>query len=98
MGLIKMSETITLHVPITLGGVETKTLTMRRPKVRDQMNHHSDGRMTAEGTMAMYADLCGISPEEMYELDLLDYLEVGDVYDSFLEKPEDLKTPPPLES
>ena len=48
--MVKMTETIKLNVPITVDGKEITELTMRRPKVGDQMRHHENGEMTAEGT------------------------------------------------
>ncbi len=88
MGQLKMQSEIVLDVPIMRGEGETKTLTMRRPKVKDQMKHYDHGRdeMTTEGTFHMYADLCGLTPEEMGEIDLQDYPKFNDAYERFFEQ------------
>ncbi len=85
MSMLKMEAVITLDVPITVDGAEVQQLTMRRPKVGDQMRHHQDDGMTAEGTARMYADLCMIKYEDVLAIDLIDYPKVGEAYESFLD-------------
>lgn len=94
MGMIQMTTTIELGIPITVDGAEVKTLEMRRPKVKDQMRHHDNGEMTPESTAAMYADLMMIKYDDVMELDMSDYQKVGQAYEDFLAPLAATQAPP----
>lgn len=92
MGMLAMQATIELDYPIHVDGVETRTLTMRRPKVGDQMRHaDAEGDLNPESTAKMYADLMMIKYDDILELDLVDYRKVSDAYNTFF--PQDLTEP-----
>lgn len=87
MGTVKLTETIPLAVPIksAADGQEITHVTMRRPKVRDQLNHLQGDELTPAATVAMFTDLCeGMTPEDMHELDLSDFESLQEVFYGFL--------------
>lgn len=64
---------IELDFPIEISGVEVKHLVMRRPKVRDLMAAQKGGGSEADMGVALVANLCEITPDEVLELDSLDW-------------------------
>ena len=64
---------IDLDFPITVSGVEVSHLVMRRPKVRDMMAAQKSGGSEAEMGMALVANLCEITPDDVLELDSIDW-------------------------
>ncbi len=85
-----MSEktAIELKYPVKIDGTETKVLHMRRPKVRDQLLVEKSGlvgKSAAEREMLLFANLCGVAPDDIEELDMADYKKVQEAYTSFLQ-------------
>lgn len=64
---------IELDFPIEISGVEVKHLVMRRPKVRDIMAAQKAGGSEAEMGVALVANLCEITPDDVLELDSFDW-------------------------
>jgi hypothetical protein len=64
---------IDLDFPITISGVEVSHLVMRRPKVRDMMAAQKAGGSEAEMGVALVANLCEITPDDVLELDSSDW-------------------------
>lgn len=64
---------INLDFPITVSGVEVSHLIMRRPKVRDLMAAQKTGGTEAEMGIALVANLCEITTDDVLELDSLDW-------------------------
>lgn len=85
------SEVIKLEYPITINGQEVKTITIRRPKVKDQTRALKLKGSDAEQEIKMFSDLCMITVDAMEELDLKDYMQIREMYESFLSSPR--KTP-----
>lgn len=79
-----MENVITLHYPIQSDEGETKTLSMRRPKVRDQLAADQQSSSDAERERNYFANLCEVSPDTIDELDLKDYKQLQDMYGRFL--------------
>jgi hypothetical protein len=75
---------ITLDHPVTIGGVEVKTLRMRRPKVKDQLASERSGGTNADKEVKLFANLCEVTPATIEELDLVDYKKIQDEYSGFL--------------
>ena len=75
---------ITLTYPVSVSGIETATLSMRRPKVRDMLAGDKRGKTDAEKEIHIFANLCEVSPEVIEELDMMDYAEVQKAYQDFL--------------
>lgn len=76
-------KTIQLDHPITIDGGEVAQLTMRRPKVRDQLLAEKHDGSEAEKELAIFANLCGVPPESLHELDLADYFKLQEAYQGF---------------
>ena len=72
-----MPETITLNYPIEVNGIETSTLTLRRPSVGDLLNS-TVGKSTQEGEVYLLANLCGVAPDDIKRMDLSDYFQLQD--------------------
>jgi hypothetical protein len=64
---------IDLDFPITISGVEVAHLIMRRPKVRDIMAAQKSGGSEADMGVTLVANLCEITPDEVLELDSVDW-------------------------
>ena len=83
---------IDLVQPISINGVEVNTLAMRRPTMLDQiaMRKHSVAQklLGEEEDLHMYAGLCGVTPQDLLQLDMADYIELGKVYGNFLQRPQ----------
>jgi hypothetical protein len=77
---------ITLQFPITLSGVATDTVTMRRPKVRDRLEADNMFGAGQEGQREMhfFTSLTELAPEELGEIDLGDYVRMQQVFSGFL--------------
>lgn len=69
-------ETITLNHPITVSGVEMKSLQLRRPKVRDRLIVDKLVVSDAEKEVLLIANLAEIPREAVEDLDLADYIKV----------------------
>jgi hypothetical protein len=84
-----MTETteIKLDYPLENG---VTVLNMRRPKIKDLMIAEQSASSEAETEMTLFANLCGITTEEIYEVDLADHQKMQTVYKGFL----DSKQPP----
>ncbi len=79
-----MSEMITLQHPVTLDGLQTTALTMRRPKVRDMLSADKQGGTDAQKEIRTFANLCEVTPSVIEELDLADYQALQKAYQGFL--------------
>lgn len=77
-------KTIELKHPVTVAGSEIKTLSMRRPKVKDQLAADKHGGGNAEKEIRLFANLCEVEPSVIEELDLADYRQVQEAYSGFL--------------
>lgn len=64
---------IELDFPIEISGVAVNHLIMRRPKVRDLMAAQKQGGTEAEMAIALVANLCEITQEDVHELDSIDW-------------------------
>jgi hypothetical protein len=85
MSLVPGSVTIDLKYPIEVEGATLSQITMRRPKVRDQLT-----AMKAEGSevdqeLRLFAHLCEQSPQALEDLDLADYQQLQRTFTAFLE-------------
>ena len=79
-----MNTTLKLIYPVTASGIETTTLTMRRPKVRDMLIGEKKGQSDAEREIHVFANLCEVTPDLIQELDMVDYAELQKSYQDFL--------------
>jgi hypothetical protein len=77
-------KTIKLDYPIKADGREVKELTMRRPKVKDQLLSDRAGASDAEKELTLFAHLTALAPADLHELDMTDYIKLQEAYRSFL--------------
>lgn len=75
--------TIELKYPVTISGLETTALSMRRPKVRDMLAGDKKGKSDAEKEIHIFANLCEVDPDVIQELDMVDYAEIQKTYQVF---------------
>ncbi len=75
---------VALTAPISVDGAMRSELTVRRPKVRDMLAMENMTKNDAEKEIHLFANLCEVSPESLYELDMADYGKLQKVYQDFL--------------
>jgi hypothetical protein len=78
------NKPIELEYPVAFKSKEYTTLTMRRPKVRDQLAADKAGVTQAERETALFGNLCDVPPGVIEELDMKDYGQLQERYESFL--------------
>jgi len=81
---VPLTETIDLLVPVEVDGKVYETLTMRRPKVADQLLMSKLKGSDDEKEVRLFANLCEESPEVIKALDLADYMRLQETYRGFL--------------
>ncbi|MGR6871250.1 phage tail assembly protein [Pseudomonas sp. HK3] len=59
-------------------------LSMRRPKVRDMITADKSAASEGEKEIAMFANLCEVTPDQIQDLDMKDYGKLQDAYQDFL--------------
>lgn len=79
--MIVGSKKIDLDFPLD-GGLNN--VNIRRPKVRDQLASAKVVGGDEEKEVALFANLCEISPEEIAEMDMYDYKKLQKAYTGFL--------------
>lgn len=79
--------TIKLQYPVEHNGTTYEELTMRRPKVRDQLAATKKSGSDAEFEAALFADLAEVEPAVIEGLDMLDYTELQRAYKDFFGLP-----------
>lgn len=77
------NTTIKLDFPIKLDGKDVAELSVRRPKVRDQLAA-SKKTNEQEREIFLFANLCQLSPDDIQNLDMKDYGKLQRVYLDFL--------------
>lgn len=76
---------IKLSSPMTIAGAEVKALRMREPTVADQLASEEVKGSDAAREIAMFANLCEVSPDEIKQLTLKDYRAVQKAFAGFLD-------------
>ncbi|MEI9391477.1 phage tail assembly protein, partial [Streptococcus pyogenes] len=64
------TKEVTLEYPIHVAGKEYKTLTMRRPKVRDQLIADKQNNTAADKEVHLLSLLAGVDTSVIQELDM----------------------------
>lgn len=79
---------ITLNVPIEVSGVKISQLKMRRPKLKDRREADrqfgDDEHAAEEKELFMFTSLTDMTPDELEELDLDDYVRMQQAFQGFL--------------
>lgn len=74
---------IDLQEPVMVSGVKVSTLTIRAPKVRDQIAAASvDSRKDLQEVF-LFSSLCAVEPAAIEEMDLADYVKLQEAFASF---------------
>lgn len=89
------SIVITLQWPVTLAGVKTNQITMRRSKVRDRLSSEKEGKTAGDTEILMFSKLCSLSPDEIQDIDLDDYGRLQQGFQSFLSSRQPVKSATP---
>ena len=76
--------TVRLRWPVTIGGQQVSSLTMRPPLARDSRDAQRAGGTAAEIELRMYANLCEVTPETVAALHLGDYMRLQKQFEGFL--------------
>lgn len=75
---------IKLQFPITSGGVLLQEITMRRPRVKDQLVAQKMTSNGPEQEVRLIANLTNLAPIDIEELDCADYAHVQKTLQSFM--------------
>ena len=75
---------IELTHPINLDGTNVSLLQLRRPKVRDMLSVEKSVDNDAEKEIQLFANLCELTPENLHDLDMVDYAKLQKAYQDFL--------------
>lgn len=76
--------TIELSYPITIDGTETNALVMRRPKVADTVLFQKSQGTDADKEINLFANLCEVTPDDINQLDMMDYAKLQEQYGNFI--------------
>lgn len=76
-------ETITLDHPIDFEGRKLSEITLRRPKVSDARDARKKHKDAADQEIALVAQLSGLPPAAIEDLDIGDYAKIQEVLASF---------------
>lgn len=74
---------IELDYPIMVDGTEVKTVSLRRPKVRDLIAAAKGNRGNEERELSLIANLAEMSPQDLEELDVKDYAKAQKTLSDF---------------
>ncbi|WP_315765544.1 phage tail assembly protein [Bradyrhizobium sp. SZCCHNR2009] len=80
---MRLTAKIDLDFPIEADGMKYSSLTMRRPKTKDSKKAAKFKGHDADRGILLLADLCGVAPDVIEELDELDAKKLGDQLDAF---------------
>lgn len=75
---------VKLRRPITIDGAKVSALRMREPLISDQLVMEATKGTDAEKEMALFANLCGISKDDIKNMGQHDYLRVQKAYANFI--------------
>lgn len=78
-----MDTAFNLQYPIDIDGTTVTVLQVRRPKVKDQKAALAAGKDPAAQEIALFSNLCDLSPSQMGELDMADYAGLQRLVQSF---------------
>lgn len=86
------TKEIALGYPVTIEGKEYKSLTMRRPKVRDQLIADKQNQDDFDKEVHLLSLLTEVEKEVIQELDLNDFEEVQQTLVGFRKKSSEKET------
>lgn len=74
---------IELNFPITVSGVETHHLILRRPKLRDDLAASKLGGSDEDQSVFLVSNLCEVSQDDLMELDASDWTQIQNAMAGF---------------
>jgi len=78
-------RTVELDFPIkSKTGEEIKSVTMRRPKVKDMITAEKIGSDESERTVKLIVMLTGLAPDDVNEMYFSDFNKLKAIYEGFL--------------
>ncbi|MGJ4942491.1 phage tail assembly protein [Bradyrhizobium sp. HKCCYLS1011] len=80
---MRLTADVKLDFPVTVDAVAYNKLTMRRPKTKDSIKAAKFKGHDADRGILLLADLCGVAPDVIQELDELDAKKLGDQLEAF---------------
>ncbi len=75
---------VSLDYPFEFEGQQIKSLTLRRPKVSDNLAVQKAAISDAEKEILLLANLAEVAPQLIHQMDLKDYSKLQAVLSSFL--------------
>ena len=78
-----MSKQIKLDGGLDIDGAKVKALNMREPTVNDQLAAADIKGSNARQEVALFANLCEVTPEDIGRLTLKDYRKLQEAYADF---------------
>lgn len=87
------TTTIELEYPVQHETTTYTELTMRRPKVRDQINADKQASSRQDVEISLFANLCEVPGGVIEDLDMVDYLTLQEVYKGFLSSRRKVSVP-----
>jgi hypothetical protein len=84
MSNIAATQDYVLQVPIKLNGVETSTVTVRRPKAGDLRQMDRQKGSQVDKTLYLIGRLCDLAPAEVDEIDAADLEGLGKIVEGFM--------------
>ena len=79
------SADIILSKPADIGGTKTGAVRMREPTVADQEVASEMSGSDASREIAVFANLCGLAPDDIRKLPLRDYKRLQTAYLGFID-------------
>lgn len=76
---------VTLATGFEIDGVPTKTVTMREPRVKDNLAMDKIKGSDAEKEIGYFANLCSLAPSDLEELTQRDYGRLQEAFKNFID-------------
>lgn len=76
--------TIPLQYPVNAGGKQIDAITVTRPKLKTQLAAMKAPGSDADKEVVLFASLTGLTPDQLGELDMVDYTAIQKAYKGFL--------------
>lgn len=73
-----LRKEIELEFPLQLPDRRLEKITMRRPIMRDMLKHKIGPKSGLQEDIELIADLCDLCPDDVAELDTVDYEKLQD--------------------
>jgi hypothetical protein len=74
---------ISLEYPVTVEGREVAEISLRRPRVNDVVASRKGKKDDADAEVALIANLAGLPPSAILDLDLSDYKKLQEAIGDF---------------